>query len=186
MQISINQQPVETTLENEKELGEVIQQMMSWVANTQHYIYQIDIDGTHYSPHQQDLWGPIKIVEVEHLNLETFSPSELGECLKLLGEVSIMMQSERGREAMQSIEDFSVLLARFLHILPQLPQEIRKKIEAHIKELNSTLTQLVEGFEAQDTVLIADIVEYEVVPRVERIMAAIPSHNAPRSSSTSN
>ncbi len=186
MQISINRQPIETTLENEKELGEVIQQLVNWVVDIQQYIYQIEVDGTYYSPHQQELWSPIKIAEVGYLNLETFSPTDLKESLQLLGEVSIMMQSERGKEAMQSIELFSVLLTRFLHILPQLPSEIREKVGAHIKELNSTLTQLVEGFEAQDTVLIADIVEYEVVPRVERLIAAMPSRNAPMNSATNS
>ena len=173
MRISINQQPIETTLENEKNVGEVAQQITAWAGPHQQYIYAIEIDGTRYSPHQDNVWSSIDIHKVRDLNFETFSPLELESCLKQLADISVMMQSGQGAAAMQYIVNLSVLLTRFLHILPQLNTTVQQELQPHIAQLNSTLNELVEGFEAKDSVLIADIVEYEIVPRIEKILEAL-------------
>ena len=44
---------------------------------------------------------------------------------------------------------------------------IEEPLERFFSDLNRILTELIEAFEAKDSVLIGDLLEYEVTPRLE-------------------
>ena len=174
MNITINSKPVDTTLENETEVGEIVNQIATWIRESDQYVCEIAVDDTQYSPRQEEIWSPIKIENVTNLNVQTFSRRELEECLRHLSEISVMIQGNRGEEAMQAIITLSDLMSGFLRIVPRMEPAHQKELRTNIEALNGSLSELVGGFESQDTVLIADLVEYEVVPSVKRVLGSLP------------
>ncbi|MBN1837638.1 MAG: hypothetical protein JW820_17410 [Spirochaetales bacterium] len=93
-------------------------------------------------------------------------------------DVAVLLQTGRDREAMETIVRFSEIcesVARVLHSLPEgdRPSVGGRNLEEFFTELNGLLNDLVEAFSAHDSVLIGDLMEYEVAPRLEQLQAAL-------------
>jgi hypothetical protein len=94
--------------------------------------------------------------------------------------VAMLLQMGRDREAMDAIIRFSDLLqevGRVLHALGAtertLPALGGLSMRQFYTDMNGFLTELLEAFTAQDSVLIGDLMEYEVAPRLEQLGAAL-------------
>ncbi|MDR2588687.1 MAG: hypothetical protein LBC67_04590 [Spirochaetales bacterium] len=85
-----------------------------------------------------------------------------------LENVPVLLQSGRDREAMQAVLSFTELALKAMRILPRV-NEGRDGLTAFCGELNGVLTELTGAFEARDSVLIGDLLEYEVAPRTDRL-----------------
>ena len=102
---------------------------------------------------------------------------ELSPCIDEISEVSVLLQTGRDREAMESIIRFSELSQTLIRIIAglreTLPSEDRhliiagKDFEEFYLELYKVLKDLIEAFRVQDSVLIGDLMEYEIAPRLE-------------------
>ena len=99
----------------------------------------------------------------------------LGRCLSalrgslgLLPGVSLLLQTGRDRQAMAAVVDFADGVQALLALLPFLPPDPRR--DALFGELTAALRDLVAAFDAKDSVLIGDLLEYEVSPRLEKIL----------------
>ncbi len=99
-------------------------------------------------------------------------------------DVSILLQTGKDKEAMACVVRFTEVVEKLLRILPHLArtdQAFRQRVEdsaAHgalTEELNEPLRELLEAFHAQDSVSIGDLLEYEIVPRIEKLLALIPA-----------
>ncbi len=95
------------------------------------------------------------------------SARTLRELHARLSEVSVMLQTGRDREAMDVVIRFSEAAHAVIDALPFLaPDAERARL---ISDLVPILRQLTEAFDARDGILIGDLLEYEVAPRLERI-----------------
>ena len=90
--------------------------------------------------------------------------SLLAEQLPGVSETAILLPQGKDEEAMARIARFSDLVAKFTRLRP----------EADTESLLSQLNELVEAFRAKDSVLIGDLLEYEIVPAIEE---AVADHN---------
>jgi len=104
----------------------------------------------------------------------------LASCREEAEGVPILLQTGRDREAMETIVRFSEVsqrLARVLHSLAEregrLPSVGTRSLAEYYNELNGFLEELVTAFTAQDSVLIGDLMEYEVAPRLEELRASL-------------
>lgn len=96
-----------------------------------------------------------------------------------LTQISIMLQTGKDHDAMRLIVRFTELIQKILRTLQYLERigyiNFSKDTigEESIKnfciELKKTLSELFDGFSNNDMVLIGDIVEYEVVPKLENL-----------------
>lgn len=102
-------------------------------------------------------------------------PSEsLSRCAGLLRgsmvelkEVSVLLQTGRDKPAMDIVIRFADIVQSLMDVLPFLaPDPERARLLA---ELTPVLRELVAAFGSRDSVLIGDLLEYEVAPRMERI-----------------
>jgi hypothetical protein len=273
MQIKINDQPLDFTLERDETLGEVVQELKSWLKGSDLVLYSV-------KHHDQDLlaspaeqWEGTTHREVDELavtvrpaaelrleNLSTVieylvlldrclegasdaglaeltpgfaamaesvarvAPGEpalqrlssligdgaadsLGawpqervrEAREAIGRLQALVRRRLGRygdpraaarelaaalagfrEAMDAIIRFSDLLqevGRVLHALGAtertLPALGGLSMRQFYTDMNGFLTELLEAFTAQDSVLIGDLMEYEVAPRLEQLGAAL-------------
>ncbi len=106
-----------------------------------------------------------------------------------LEEVSILLQTGEEQKAMSLIVRFSELVERLLRVLAAVdsryggsagtPRETTTKLRAHTDELRSTLEELVGAFNDKDTVLIGDLLEYDMLPRVEELLELVPDADSP-------
>jgi hypothetical protein len=98
-----------------------------------------------------------------------------------VNEVSVLLQRGEDRHAMDLIVRFTELIAKLLRIMPHIardeadPRVSQDRLEQYGTELNQTLEELVGAFDTQDSVLIGDLVEYELVPKIEELLDYVPS-----------
>lgn len=105
----------------------------------------------------------------------------LARCIPEVSEVSILLQTGRNRQAMGVVLRFSELLQDLLRVvgreLPDASIEGRT-LPAFCRELNAVLAELIEAFQARDSVLIGDLMEYEMAPRLQTLRAFLDEHRA--------
>ncbi len=100
-----------------------------------------------------------------------------------MSEVPVLLQTGKEREAMERIAGFSELMSRLLRLCSLamiyrscLPVDWNPQtLEDEVVQLNSVLQELVEAFDAGDSVLIGDLVEYEVVPGLQNLLRYVPA-----------
>lgn len=96
-------------------------------------------------------------------------------------DVSVLLQRGEDRRAMDSLVRFTELVGKLLRIMPHMvreedaPRVSAERLETYGAELNATLEELVDAFGTQDSVLIGDLVEYELVPKIEELLDYIPT-----------
>jgi hypothetical protein len=87
----------------------------------------------------------------------------LRECRGELKEVSVLLQTGRDRAAMESVVRFTDAVQSLMDLLPFLPPDTgRARL---LVELTPILRELVAAFGSHDSVLIGDLLEYEVAGR---------------------
>ena len=97
-----------------------------------------------------------------------------------ISDVSIMLQTGDDKKAMDSVLNFIDLSEKLIRIFPFLKEfgytDISKESldsESFIdfyKNLNSILVELVDAFNINDSILIGDLMEYEIAPRVNKLL----------------
>ena len=91
-----------------------------------------------------------------------------------LAEVAVQLQTGRDREAMATVTGLCDAVQRLLPLVSFLPRDGDR--ERLIVDLNATLRGLLAAFEAKDTVLIGDLAEYEVAPRLAQLLPLLGRH----------
>jgi len=94
--------------------------------------------------------------------------SDLRHCVEQLPEVSVLLQTGKDKAAMEAVIGFIDTVHSVLALVPFLhPDAERGRL---IADLTPVLRDLVAAFDAKDSVLIGDLLEYEVAPRVTKLM----------------
>ncbi|MBN2444048.1 MAG: hypothetical protein JXJ04_21980 [Spirochaetales bacterium] len=123
----------------------------------------------------------------EEINDPFNSLQKCGEKIKTsiqdISEVSILLQTGKDREAMNTLVSFSDTLQKFLRIFLILKENKNinvdsltisdMSIEEYASELNGFLKELIDAFQINDSVLIGDLLEYEIAPRLEGLIRFI-------------
>ncbi len=99
-----------------------------------------------------------------------------------LADVSVRLQTGKDAEAMRSILLFVEIFHKANRILPELVRSgadtanLRidgKPVPEFYESFNDVLRQLMQAFEAKDAVMIGDLAEYEIVPRMNAFFEAM-------------
>lgn len=187
MQIRINQEPVDVTFESEKTLGEVFDGVRAWLQKTGFEILSACADDSELRHDDRESWRTIGIDRVEVLDISAELFDLTGEARKTiaalrslvpgLNNVSVLLQTGRDREAMDTVIRFTEESQTLLRLLSGLQSTGKldpaaavigeTTVEQFFPDLNRVLTELIEAFEVKDSVLIGDLLEYEVTPRLE-------------------
>jgi hypothetical protein len=94
--------------------------------------------------------------------------SDLRTQVEHLPEVSVLLQTGKDKAAMETVIGFTDTVHSVLSLVPFLPPNAERG--RMIADLNPILKDLVAAFNAKDSVLIGDLLEYEVAPRITRLM----------------
>jgi hypothetical protein len=101
--------------------------------------------------------------------------SELETTAAGISEVSVLLATGRDRQAMEAVVRFSELCQRLLPLLGSLgvPAVGGREPAEFFAGVNGVLQDLLAAFQARDTVLIGDLLEYEIAPRLRQLQAAL-------------
>ncbi len=94
--------------------------------------------------------------------------ADLRERVEKLPEVSVLLQTGKDKAAMETVIGFTDTVQSVLSLVPFLPPNAERG--RVIADLTPVLRDLVAAFDAKDSVLIGDLLEYEVAPRMGRLM----------------
>ena len=97
-----------------------------------------------------------------------------------LEEVSVLLQQNEDEKAMSYVVRFSELVGSIVRMVSLLAdtEEVslddltigEKSVRSFLESFNGILKELVEAFTTRDTVLIGDLLEYEISPRLESLV----------------
>jgi hypothetical protein len=98
-----------------------------------------------------------------------------------LEEVSVLLQQGEDEKAMGYVVHFSEVFASILRMVMGMSEAETLSLEQaqvegrslkdHLADLNRVLKELTEAFDARDTVLLGDLLEYEISPRLEPLVS---------------
>jgi len=95
----------------------------------------------------------------------------LAEMAESLDEVAVQLQTGQDKTAMATIIRLTEILQIFMRSLGWM--ESNGSIEKIISDMNSILSELEEALKVGDTVLIGDLLEYEIKPRLVELPAGL-------------
>jgi len=100
--------------------------------------------------------------------------------IPIITDVALMLQTGNDKKAMDSVLHFIDLSEKLIRIFPFLVEQgytdIRKQFIENdnfndfYKDLNDILIELVEAFNINDSILIGDLMEYEIAPRIDKLL----------------
>ncbi|MCK5675265.1 MAG: hypothetical protein KAH95_17925 [Spirochaetales bacterium] len=121
----------------------------------------------------------IKEATSPFLELQTAS-EQLKNLIPSISDVSVMLQTGDDKKAMDSVLNFIDLSEKLIRLFPFLKEigytDIRKgsidseSFNDFYTDLNGILIELVDAFNINDSILIGDLMEYEIAPRVNKLL----------------
>jgi hypothetical protein len=100
-----------------------------------------------------------------------------------ISDVSVLLQTGQDKQAMSVVIAFSELSQKITRLYPILANSRSLNFseltvgsvsfEEFYLSLNEIMRELTEAFEAKDSVLIGDLLEYEIAPRLEKLIQVL-------------
>lgn len=190
MQVTVNGEQIDVTLENEKTVGDFLSAFEEEAHKNEATTISIVLNGTQIRAEQfEDILGTL-LEENTSLDLTLVSKAELARALKQsanhltavrepLSEVSVMLQSGKEAEANAIITTLAEEINDFCHLvtLSTLFSDLYERLKidgADMKAFFAEFTDILKDFEsamqAKDSVTVGDLAEYEISPRLEQIV----------------
>ncbi len=292
MEILVNREPLDFTLEDEQSLGEVVDGLQAWLTAGQFTITSIDVNDTSYPIHNRNAWEQIKVNGVRRLSVEAlprtsadqdailavdeylsllqealtsadrealtdlldelphvreriiaFFPAladsagessvlvtdqldlgavqeterirltteitqlrsllvararefafpvremaitlgQLSSASEELEQVPVQLQTGEGARAMKTVVSLTELLGRVFRLTPLVESAENRgdldvvRIRTFTQETSEVLAELAQAFEINDTVLVGDLLEYELAPRMRTVSELVPDQDS--------
>ena len=111
-----------------------------------------------------------EITEPVKAGKETYD--SIQSLLPRMEDVSLMLQTGKDKDAMDIIIRFSELFQKLLRIYTNIPEntippEQQESLKKFVTEMSGILKELAEAFASEDSVLMGDLMEYEIMPKME-------------------
>ncbi len=198
MQLLLNGENVSITIENERTIGDVLASMNRWLRDNNLAVDRIAVDDIEIPPQDVGKLNDVPIESTARLAIEAFPESEqttseqitaaerseaiietaitaISELLPSLTQHSILLQTGKHSEAMKILELFCDQFSLALRALPNLTRGDSTAIRLAIEEMTPFLHELAGAFETGDSVLIGDLLEYEICPKTEALISLLRS-----------
>lgn len=189
MKIRINEQDIAITFEQEKTLGEILGILEAECEKAGSTITGISIDGATIPAELLDEYFDKSPDEVSQVDLVATTAAEIqtmvrqagknfSEAAVLLGNIPVQLQTGKDLDALNAINFFSEELQSLHKLLPLLLLAFPGKepyyvgetpLVPFISEMTPFLQEFLGGLSSKDTVLVGDLAEYELAPRLERL-----------------
>lgn len=193
MEFYVNDEKLDIQLEDEKTVGDVLKSFEEEFSKNNATTVNIILNGKNVDAGSFDEYTKKPASEIEKLELSVVSQDEVQnsfeeeakECdalAKKLLEIPEKLQAGKDKEANEMITLLADFIGKFCHtaslssLFPEKYSNL-KIDEKSVGEFFADFTQILSDFEqalsSKDTVLIGDLAEYEISPRLTAIADSI-------------
>jgi hypothetical protein len=192
MEFYVNNNKVDITLENEKTVGDILRGFETEFSKNDATTIAIVLNGHHVSAAEFDTFSAepltpdtkleLTIVTLDDIKNELSAESKAARILsQKLAQLPVQLQAGKDKEANMLIKDVADLIDQFCHtasltaLFPQVYTALiinEKNVADFFTDFAPILSDFEHALEAKDTVLIGDLAEYEISPRLQALADA--------------
>jgi hypothetical protein len=189
MDLFVNGTKVDVTLENEKTIGDVLRSFEMNCEQDNAAVIGINVDEKKVDADSFDSYAEKPLTENTKIEFSVITKEAVGESFKRLStlfntlaermeQIPIDLQSGRGKEVSESITQLADNIELFCHtaalssLFPETYKSIlinNKPFSDFFADFTPILSQFEEALLSNDTVLVGDLSEYEICPRLKTI-----------------
>ncbi len=193
MELIVNGQKLDITLENERTVGEVLKAFEEEAARNQATTVGITLNGKDVSAEDFEKAIATPLSDDTKIELSVVSQKEIKEAFQKsadhftelsqkLSDVSLLLQSGKDKEASAIITELAAEVEAFCHsatlsaLFPETYKSVSiegKDIGSFFEELAPILSDFENALADKDTVTLGDLSEYEIAPRLTSLSDAI-------------
>lgn len=195
MDVFIKGEKVVFEIENEKTVGEILGSIETACEKAGMTITGISADGKNIPADKLDGFFAQLYTDFARIDLDTISGLDVMAKMRVLGEsftsfvprlqdIPVLLQTGKDLQVLETINGFSVDLQKLYQLLPLIsitglkPEDTSIEgvlLETFPTELAPVLAELLSAMENKDTVLVGDLSEYELAPRIAKLGARLSS-----------
>jgi hypothetical protein len=186
MQFFINDEEIDVTLENEKNAGDILRGFEAELEESGATIINIELNGNTIPAEEIDSLSLIPINEVEILKLTVLAQSDIMRSFKeisttfrefapKLEDIPVLLQTGKDNQVHALVKKFADTFDSFCRTVTLsslFPEEFcsmtiaGQDISSFLAEFSPILADFETALTDHDTVLIGDLAEYEIMPRL--------------------
>ena len=195
MKIFINGQEADITLDSEKNLGDVLTSFESECAKNKATTVNIVVDGEEVSADAFDTFTQKPVEAISTLELTTITEDDVllsfkdiatrfDELIEDMKLISLQFQNGQDKKALVTVTQLADTVDYFCKatalstLFPEKFADINidgVAIQDFFGDFMAILTDFEEAFKNSDSVMLGDLAEYEITPRIESIISMIDS-----------
>lgn len=195
MKIYINGQAADITLDSEKNLGEVLKSFELECAKNNATTINIVVDGTEVNAGEFESYTEKTIDSINTLELTTITEDDVllsfrdiaarfGEITEGLKLISVQFQNGQDKKALVTVTQLADTVDYFCKVTALstlFPDKFAGmnidgvEIQDFFGDFLNILTEFEDAIKNSDSVMLGDLAEYEITPRIESIIAMIGS-----------
>ena len=195
MKIYINGQEADITLDSEKNLGDVLTSFEAECAKNKATTVNIVVDGEEVSADVFDVFTQKPVEAINTLELTTITEDDVllsfkdiatrfGEIIEDMKLISLQFQNGQDKKALVTVTQLADTVDYFCKataLSTLFPEKFADMnidgvaIQDFFGDFMTILTDFEEAFKNSDSVMLGDLAEYEITPRIESIISMIDS-----------
>lgn len=195
MKIYINGQEADITLDTEQNLGDVLKSFEMECERNKATTINIVVNGQDLSASDFDTAIHKPIEEIERLEMTTITEDDVLASLQDIAKhfsqitddlkmISIQFQNGQDKLAFATVTkladtvDYFCKATALSSLFPDRFSHMSVdgiKVQDFFEDFSSVLTEFEEAFKKSDSIMLGDLAEYEITPRIESIVAMIDS-----------
>ncbi|MGP1587998.1 MAG: hypothetical protein ACTTHG_06595 [Treponemataceae bacterium] len=189
MDVFLNEQKIEITLEKEENLRDVLNEFQKNCEENNATIVDIQLNGINLTCENMDEYGKTEISKIKELKISSVSKDDIvnsfcnikkmiPEIETNLAQVSVNLQTEKDNLAFETVKQFTNFFDYFckaITLSALFPDDFSsyvidgKNVLEFLNDFSPILKDLESALEEKDSVLMGDLAEYEILPRIEQI-----------------
>ncbi|MBQ9205850.1 MAG: hypothetical protein IJ158_03965 [Treponema sp.] len=193
MEFFVNNEKLDIVLEDEKTVGDVLKSFEAECEKNNATTINIVLNGKNIGAEQFDsiFTEPLKddtkleLTIITQDEIKTAFQGQIEESESLtneLTELPVKLQSGKDKEATSLIAKLADFIEKFCHtatlsaLFPSLYEKLSidgKTVNEFFQDFSQILNDFEQAITSQDTVLMGDLAEYEISPRLESITKTI-------------
>lgn len=195
MNVTVNGNAIDITLEDEKTVGDVLRGLETAFAQNNATTIGITLNGTNISadafddaaktPLADDTTIDVTVVSEDDIKAAFAAQADTARTIAAkLEQIPVQLQSGKDKDASAIISQLADLVDGVCHtaslaaLFPPIFEKLTiadKSVSAFFAEFSDILNTFRQALEDKDNVLIGDLAEYEISPRLTALADAIAS-----------
>lgn len=197
MELYVNGEAVDTQLEDEKTVGDVLRSFETYCEDNEAAVVGVTIDDKPIDADGFDAATKQPLEDSTKIGFEVVTKPQITAALKhtaatlkalipRIEGVSVSLQSGHGKDANEAIVELSDCmggLSRLAIYITLFPEDYavlisgERALSSSFKEINPILSDFADALKDGDTVTVGDLAEYEICPRLVTLSQTLEAIN---------